>query len=49
MKLIRLRKQFGSQSGQGLFETAVLIPLMLPIALNDIDLGSHPSKVTLPQ
>jgi hypothetical protein len=49
MKLIRLRKQFGSQSGQGLFETAVLIPLKFPIAVNAINLGSHPGKVALPQ
>ena len=49
MKVIRLRKQSGSHAGQGLCETALLIPLLLLIALNAIIFDSHPSKVALPQ
>ncbi len=41
MRHIRLRKQCGSQSGQSLLETALLIPLLLLLVFNAINFGYY--------
>jgi hypothetical protein len=41
MRLIQLRERCGSHSGQSLLETALLIPVVLLIALNAINLGYY--------
>jgi Flp pilus assembly protein TadG len=41
MRWIRLRKRFGSRSGQSLIETALLLPLVLLAVLNAINFGYY--------